>query len=153
MVLDEVRPMPAEEAELVAAEGRTLAQVVASSESVPGEDNSAMDGFAVIAADTADATADSPVRLELAGESRAGAPFDGRLGAGSATRISTGAVIPEGADSVLRIEDSTLDGTAVVVSAPVPLGNNVRRAGDDVQMGAVVLRPGVVIGPSLHRSR
>ncbi|MEA2348384.1 MAG: molybdopterin molybdotransferase [Thermoleophilaceae bacterium] len=146
IVLGEVLPMPAEQVDLVEAEGRVLAQVVTSTEAVPSADNSAMDGFALVAADTAGAEAGSPARLELAGESRAGAPFQGRLEPGQAVRISTGAVIPDGADSVLRFEDSIEESSSLIVSAPVPLGNNVRRAGEDVQVGDLVLQPGTFVG-------
>ena len=106
IVLAEVDRLDAEQVELLAAEGRVLAEDVTSPESAPAADNSAMDGFALVAADTEGATDAAPVRLSLAGESRAGAPFDGALPAGAAATISTGAVIPEGADAVLRVEDA-----------------------------------------------
>ena len=126
--------------------GRTLASDVASVDDVPGFDNSAMDGFAVRAADTANATRAKPVALRIAGESRAGKPATVALSQGKAIRISTGAVLPEGADAVVRIEDCReLDGT-VEISSQVPQGKELRRAGEDIRAGDIVLRRGTVIG-------
>lgn len=147
MVVAEVERLGAEQVDLTEAEGRVLAEDVTSPESAPGADNSAMDGFALVAADTEGATDAAPVKLSLAGESRAGAPFGGSLPAGSAATISTGAVIPEGADAVLRVEDARQEAGEVLVSAPVPVGNNIRRAGEDFRAGDVVLRAGALIGP------
>src|SRR5687768_12157941 len=83
--------------------GRVLAEDVTSADAVPGFDNSAMDGFAVRAADTLGADGD-PVRLAVVDESRAGHPAERSLGPGEAIAISTGAMVPEGADAVVRVE-------------------------------------------------
>lgn len=139
---------PAEDVPLNEALGRVLAQDVASRDDVPGFDNSAMDGFALRAADTAGATGAAPVTLRLAGESRAGAPYPGRLDAGEAVRISTGAKLPAGGDAVLRVEDAAERESAVVVTRPLTAGAEVRRAGDDIRAGEVVLRAGARIGPA-----
>src|SRR5687768_3621997 len=104
-VLAEVAsPLPGEPVPLAAALGRVLAQSAVAAETVPGRDNSAMDGYAVRAADTKGASEGSPARLRLAGESRAGAPAGASLKAGEAFGISTGAVVPDGADAVVRVE-------------------------------------------------
>ena len=123
---------------LTAAGGRVLAEDVVSAESVPGFDNSAMDGFAVRAADAAEPGS----RLQLVGESRAGSPAEAPLGAGEAIAISTGAVIPDGCDAVVRVEDTGRDGVEVEIGVAVQLGANIRRAGDDIGAGERVLAAG-----------
>jgi molybdopterin molybdotransferase len=99
-----------------------------------------MDGFAVRAADVA---AGTPLRL--AGDLAAGATAEATLEPGSAARISTGAPIPPGADAILRLEDASVDGGAVVPTADVSPGLHVRRRGEDVHAGDVLLRPGEVV--------
>src|SRR5262249_51111444 len=105
-----------------------------------------MDGFAVRAEDTRGAGSGKPVALKVADESRAGWPARSALRSGEAIGISTGAVIPEGADSVVRVEDTSLADGRVQVEAEVEPGTNVRRAGDDIEAGARVLSRGTRIG-------
>jgi molybdopterin molybdotransferase len=125
-----------------------LATDVKSADDVPGFDSSAMDGFAVRAQDTGGATEKSPVSLRIAGESRAGHPAPLPLPAGEAIRISTGAVIPEDADAVVRIEDCReLDG-AVEVLTEVPRGKELRLAGEDIRAGDQVLDGGTLLEPA-----
>lgn len=126
--------------------GRTLAVDVDSLDDVPGFDNSAMDGFAVRAQDTAGATETSPVSLQIAGESRAGSPASIALSAGDAIRISTGAALPRDADSIVRIEDCREAGETVEVLVEVPPGKEVRRAAEDIRAGDLVLVQGTVLG-------
>src|SRR6476619_2917028 len=90
MVLDRVRRLEAEDVPLRKALGRVLAEGIVAPEPVPGFDNSAMDGYAVRAADTAGAALESPVRLEVRDESRAGRPAEAAVGEGEAIAISTG---------------------------------------------------------------
>jgi len=139
-------PLAAEGVPLDSALGRVLAADATSSENVPGWDNSAMDGYAVRAADTQGASAESPVRLRVAGESRAGAPAEAPLAPGEALGISTGAVVPDGADAVVRVEDTRLDGDSVEVQVAVEEGRDIRRAGEDIRSGDTVLRAGSVLG-------
>ena len=146
LVLERVRPLEAEPVPLRSALGRVLAADVDSAEAVPGFDNSSMDGFAVRAADTAGASAAVPVALRIADEARAGRPARSSLQAGQAIAISTGAMLPEGADSVVRVEDTAARNGRVDVSVEVDPGNNVRSRGDDIEPGAPVLRTGVTIG-------
>ena len=146
LVLERVRPLEAEPVPLRSALGRVLAADVNSAEAVPGFDNSSMDGFAVRAADTAGASAAAPVALRIADEARAGRPARSSLQAGQAIAISTGAMLPEGADSVVRVEDTAARNGRVDVSVEVDPGNNVRSRGDDIEPGAPVLRTGVTIG-------
>ncbi|HXB16905.1 MAG TPA: gephyrin-like molybdotransferase Glp [Solirubrobacteraceae bacterium] len=132
----------------VAALGRVLGEDVVAVHPVPAFDNSAMDGFAVRAPDLAGAAPGSPVRLRLVGESRAGAPANAPLGEGQAIAISTGAMMPEGADAVLRVEDSEIEDATVRALGGAQLGANVRRAGEDVLPGQTVLRAGTRLGPA-----
>jgi molybdopterin molybdotransferase len=140
-VLEAVLPLPAEDVPLADALGRVLAGDVESPIDVPPFDSSAMDGYAVVAGPEAD--------LEIVGESRAGRPADGHVAPGTAIRISTGAALPPGATAVVPLEGSSGDGAggSVRVRASAE-GDNVRRAGEDVATGRVVLRSGARLGPA-----
>jgi molybdopterin molybdotransferase len=138
-VLADARPLGAEEVALAAALGRVLAEQVASTHDLPPFDASAMDGYAVIAGPAAE--------LAVVGESRAGRPADRPLRPGEAIAISTGAVIPEGADAVVPVERVAARDGRVDVPETEP-GANVRRAGEDVRSGEPVLPPGTELGPA-----
>lgn len=148
IVLERAAPLGAEPVPLREALGRRLAEDAVAAEPVPAFDNSAMDGFALRAADTRGARRGAPVALRLAGESRAGAPAAAGPLAGEAIRISTGAVVPGGADAVVRVEDTRSEDGRVLVEAEVEPGRDVRRAGEDVEAGATVLAAGAAIGPA-----
>jgi molybdopterin molybdotransferase len=137
-------PLAPERVPLPRALGRVLADDVVAADDVPGFDNSAMDGFAVRAADTAG----TPVDLPLAGESCAGHPATAPLPPGAAMAISTGAMLPEGADAVVRVEDTVPRDGAVEVRVAVEAGRDVRRAGEDIRAGSTVLRAGARLGPA-----
>jgi molybdopterin molybdotransferase len=145
-VLERVSPLAAQPVPLGDALGRILADDAESVDPVPGFDNSAMDGFAVRAADTRGASPESLATLLVVDESRAGRPADSPVGEGEAIGISTGAMIPEGADSVVRVEDTSLTDGRVAIAVEVPPGTNVRRAGEDIEPGSVVLRSGTRLG-------
>ena len=145
-MLERVSPLGPESVPLREALGRILSHDVKSVYSVPGFDNSSMDGFAVRAADTSGANPESPASLLVVDESRAGRPAGSALDEGQAIGISTGAVIPEGADSVVRVEDTSLRGGRVTIAVEVEPGNNVRHAGDDIEPEATVLRRGARLG-------
>src|SRR4051812_42233328 len=147
MVLDCVRPLDAEEVPLRNALGRVLAEEIIAPEPVPGFDNSAMDGYAVRAADTQGAESD-PVVLRLTAESSAGHPASVPLGEGEAIAISTGAMVPEEADAVVRAEDAASHEGEVEIRAEVEPGRNIRRSGEDIQAGETVLGRGALIGPA-----
>jgi molybdopterin molybdotransferase len=115
--------------------------------SVPPWDNSAMDGFAVQAADIEKAGPSSPVILRVIGNLPAGTAPDRAVGSGEAIRIMTGAPVPPGADTVVRFEDTRSDGDSVEILEAIPMGKNVRRAGEDVQQGELVLRAGMLLRP------
>jgi molybdopterin molybdotransferase len=143
-VLSRVRPLGPETVQLEHALRRVLAEPVIAADPVPGFDNSAMDGFAVRAGD-----ARAPgARLAIAGEAAAGRPWSGELEAGQAVAISTGAVLPAGADAVVRVEDTARDGAEVELRVAVESGANVRRAGEDMVAGQTVLEPGAELGPA-----
>ena len=137
-VLDGVKPLPREDAALTDADGRVLAQDVAARRTQPPADLSAMDGYAVRAADVASV----PVTLKVAGEVAAGHPFEGEVGAGEAARIFTGGVIPPGADTIVIQENTARDGERVIVKSPSPAGRHIRPAGLDFKEGEVLLPRG-----------
>jgi molybdopterin molybdotransferase len=147
-VLAKVRPLPAEEVPIEAALGRVAAEEAPAASPVPPFDNSAMDGYALRAADVATASQQAPVELPLVGESRAGEPSDRPVAAGEAVAISTGAVLPDGADSVVRLEDTERDDARVRILSPPEIGQNVRRAGEDLRAGEVAIERGTVLGPA-----
>jgi molybdopterin molybdotransferase len=147
VVLERAGLLEAEPVALGAALGRVLAEPVSSVDPVPGFDNSAMDGYAVRAADTAGADGRRPARLAVVDESRAGHPAVAALGPDEAISISTGAAVPAGADAVARVEDTAAAGDRQVeIRAAVEPGHNVRRAGEDIAAGETVLRPGTELG-------
>jgi molybdenum cofactor synthesis domain-containing protein len=144
-VLAACPPGPVVEVPLAEALGTVAAAEVRAPEPVPAFDNSAMDGFAVRAADVAGA----PVTLRVVGTQLAGPVLPLDVGPGEAVRIMTGAAVPAGADAVVMVErTSPADGArSVVVEAAVEPGTAVRRAGDDLRAGDVVIAPGTVLTP------
>src|SRR5262249_54207285 len=143
-ILDRIPPVAAPELlPLAAALGRVLAEDVRSEMDVPPTTNSAVDGYAVAAADI---PATGTRALTVVGELAAGAVFSGALQRGQALRIMTGAPMPAGADTGYLQENVERDGDRVVVGA-MASGVNVRHRGEDVQAGAVVLVAGSVLRP------
>ena len=143
-VLDRVKPLPSTRVPAGDALGCVLTEPVVAAEDVPPFDNSAMDGYAVRATDTTAA----PVELPVAGVLAAGAdPSTVRVDAGHAVRIMTGAVIPEGADAIVIVEqtESLDDGARVRIGAAAQVGDHVRVAGDDIRSGDVVFDARVVL--------
>jgi molybdopterin molybdotransferase len=131
-------PLGAEIVAIEAALGRTLASDLHALRTQPPFANSAMDGYALRAADTAPA----PARLRVVGQSAAGRAFAGALGEGQALRIFTGAPMPEGADAVLVQENATREGDFLVMKASQAVGRNVREAGIDFVEGELLLPAG-----------
>jgi molybdopterin molybdotransferase len=129
--------------------GRALAEQVVSSATLPPWDNSAMDGYAVRAEDVAGASPDRPVALDVVGVARAGQRTETTLGPGQAIRIMTGAPVPPGADTVVRVEDSDAEAQPGVVRIREgrDRGRHVRGAGRDMLEGEVLLSPGHAITP------
>jgi len=141
-------PLPAETVAAQQALGRVLAEPVRSSRTLPPADCSAMDGFALRAADLTGVSPGAPRRLKVAFEVRPGGPSPPPLPAGQAARIFTGAPLPPGADSVVRQEEARALPEAVELQSVPELGAHVRRAGEDVRAGDVVLERGVGLGPA-----
>jgi molybdopterin molybdotransferase len=165
-ILGDMRQLPARELPLLDALGHVLAEEVVAPVDLPLWDNSAMDGFAVRAVDVAGASAAAPARLRVVEDLPAGSHPSREIGPGEAARVMTGAPVPAGADSVIRVEH-TDGGTAVgspngwvQVLSPADAGRNIRRRAEDVRKSEVVLNPGRVLRPaelgvaaSLGRSR
>ncbi|GGF09637.1 molybdopterin molybdenumtransferase [Williamsia phyllosphaerae] len=128
--------------------GRALAVDVAAQVSLPGFDNSAMDGYAVRAADIADASAEEPVRLPVAEDIPAGRTDSLTLTEGTVHRIMTGAPMPAGADAVVQVELTDGGDQTVTIHGSVGVGTAVRRAGSDIEAGEAALLTGTVIGSS-----
>jgi molybdopterin molybdotransferase len=130
-------PLPAETVPLTRALGRIAAEDARSAVDLPPFDRSAMDGYALRAADT-----DPPRPLRLAGEVAAGDVAEAPLAPGTALGITTGAALPEGADAILRVEDARLEDGAVVPAGPLSPGVHVRYRGEDVAQGDVLAAAG-----------
>lgn len=147
-ILDDIaarRRLPAEHVSLARAHGRVLAQPLVATLPQPGFDNSAMDGFAVRHADH---KANGETSLTLVGEQFAGRTQDLTVGAGECVRITTGAPLPAGADSIVIKENTRLEGDSVRVLQTPRLGQHVRRAGEDVRIGDALLAAGQILTPS-----
>jgi molybdopterin molybdotransferase len=143
-----VRPLDGEEVALDRAFGRVLARDVVSAVTLPPWDNASMDGFALRAADVMGASADRPVRLRVVETIAAGKRGTQHIGPGEAARIMTGAPVPPGADSVVRVEDTDggTDADIVAVRDDRDAGRNVRARGEDIRADSVVLAAGTAIG-------
>lgn len=138
-----------ETAPLLEATGRTLAAAPQASYPLPRFTQSSMDGIAIIASDTASATAANPARLALIGESAAGHPFAGTLQPGQAIRISTGARIPDSADAVVPIEKVVVESDHfAVLDTPSKPGAFIRHMGEDIASGADLLPRATRLGPA-----
>lgn len=137
-VLDGAEPLPEETVALDAAFHRVLAHDVAARRMQPPQAMSAMDGYAVRAADAARVDA----QLNVIGEVAAGRPFAGTVGAGEAVRIFTGGVVPDGADAIVIQEDTVADGKRITIKEAAVAGRHIRPAGIDFREGDVLLRAG-----------
>ncbi len=145
-MLDLLRPVDGWECvALRHALDRILVDDVIAPFNVPAHDNSAMDGYAVRAADL---DASAPTRLKVVGTAFAGKSFSGLVDAGQAVRIMTGAVMPAGSDAVVIQEIATVDGDYIGVPGGQRSGQNVRRMGEDLAAGKPALRAGTRIGPA-----
>jgi molybdopterin molybdotransferase len=141
-VLERFEPLGSISVPLSVAHGRVAATTTVAPDALPSFDNSAMDGYAVRAADVADAAPDSVVMLPVVGEVRAGVPGEARVERGTAVRIMTGGRIPDGADAIVPVEDTDGSDESVAISAPTSVGRHIRPAGDDISRGDVVVQAG-----------
>ena len=146
-VLSGIRPLERETVPIIEALGRVTAEDVTAAYNIPPHANTAMDGYAVRAADTAKASPEHPVRLRVIADLAAGYVSDREVSPGTAIRIMTGAPIPPGADAVVRFEWTRRDGDWVEIITPVPVGKEVRPAGEDVRAGEAVIPRGTILRP------
>jgi len=146
-VLDGIGSIDPIELTLLDAQGLLLAEDVRTDFPLPSFDNSAMDGYAVRATDTKDASDDKPVVLRVVGDVAAGARARSGMGPGLAMRIMTGAPIPAGADAVIRLEDTDRGMAKVSIKRPVHTGECLRRSGEDLAAGVPALGAGAALGP------
>lgn len=157
-ILNEVNTLEAESVPILDSLGQVLAEDIKSDINVPPLDNSAMDGYAVLAADTRGAGAESPKTLRVIDTVMAGSISNQKVVPGTAVRIMTGAPVPKGADAVVQFENtdeetrkagsSVQPATQVAILKEASPKLNIRRAGEDISKGAIVLRKGTVIRPS-----
>ncbi len=152
LVLSNVAPLSTEVVEVLDAVGRVAAADLASDIDISPFAHSAMDGFAVHAADLEGASEDAPAELKVIAEIGAGDVYDGPIASGECVRIMTGAPLPDAADSVVKYEIVNVvtgdgkPGSRVSFSAPTKVRSNVREAGEEAHAGEVIVRKGEVIG-------
>jgi len=144
IVLERAKRLDSERVPIERAAARVLAEPVAALVDLPPFPSSAMDGYALRSADTAD----PPTRLPIGARIAAGSPTDRALAPGEAMAISTGGAVPEGADAVVPLELVEESDEAIGVPEPVAQGANIRERAGDVSAGDIVLEPGARLGPA-----
>jgi molybdopterin molybdotransferase len=147
LVLDSVSELPPMELPISDANGCVLAEDIYARWPLPSFDNSSMDGYAVIASDLVGASESAPIALPVIDDIPAGFKSLETLRSGQAIRIMTGAPMPAGADSVIPVESTDGGSDVVVILASIEVGSCIRREGEDVQAGDLVLTKGTFIGP------
>lgn len=150
LVLEFSRPMPVEIVDMLDAPGRIVAEDLTSDVDINGFADAAMDGFALKAEDIAACSPENPVELKIVAVIGAGALYDGELQHGEAIRIMTGAAMPEGTDTNVKIEDVQVSGEGLVGDAvsftiPAKVGTNVRKPGEEAKAGELVLAAGSLV--------
>ncbi|MGQ9897855.1 MAG: molybdopterin molybdotransferase MoeA [Acidobacteriota bacterium] len=145
LLLEWIAPVGLERVSLFEATGRVLAEEIVAPCDLPPFDNSAMDGYAVVAADTAGAGQASPVCLEVIEQVTAGQLPQQSLASGQAVRIMTGAPLPDGASGVVMQEQVHREGNTIWLARPVTEGDNIRRRGEDIRAGQLVMMAGELL--------
>src|SRR5208282_2350488 len=148
IVLDTARPLGVERVALLDSLSRVLAQEIRSPRDVPGFDNSAMDGYAVRAADISNASESHPVRLAITETVAAGKMPEREVKPGQAARTMTGAPIAQGADAIVPVERTRESGDSVEILASAEGNAFVRPRGEDLKLGEVAMTPGKLLGPA-----
>src|SRR3989338_6936000 len=158
IILNEIKPLGKERVSILSALGRVLGEDISAHIDNPPWDNSAMDGYAVRTADTSEASKDRPAILKIIEDLPAGYTAKKDIKKGEAIRIMTGAPIPNGADAVVMVEDTELQGQEASASGAgkgqvkifreAKVGDNIRKAGEDFKKGDIVLRKGGLIRPA-----
>jgi molybdopterin molybdotransferase len=147
-ILANFRPLGLEKINILEARGRVIGEDIFAPRNIPSANNSAMDGYAVRCTYTKGATKDKPLKLKIIEDIPAGKIALKKINKGEASRIMTGAVIPEGADAVVRQEDTLKDGRTVIIYTSAKKEDNVRFAGEDVQKGELVVTKGSALRPA-----
>ena len=147
-ILVRIQPLGFEKVSLLESLGRGVGEDIDARRNIPPLDNSGMDGYAVRTADIERASRDHSVRLKVIEDLPAGFLSQKTLNEGQAIRIMTGAPIPEGADTVVPVEETQKDGSFVLILKALPLGENIRRAGEDVKKGDRVISRGDILRSS-----
>jgi molybdopterin molybdotransferase len=145
-IIAAITPLPPEDLAITQAEGAVLAEDATTSWPLPGFDNSAMDGYAVVAADVAGASEENPVTLPVDGEVAAGDTASHSISPGRCVKIMTGALLPTGADAVIPVEWTDDGRETVRISKSAAAGNAIRCAGDDAKPGDLLLPAGTKLG-------
>ncbi|MCH8055319.1 MAG: molybdopterin molybdotransferase MoeA [Deltaproteobacteria bacterium] len=148
LILEQVSPLRGEEVPLLQARGRVLFEDVHARRNVPPFANSAMDGFAVLWQDVTRASTSHPVTLRVLEEAPAGYVAKHRVVAGTAIKIMTGAPIPRGADTIIRVEYTESRGNEVRITKVSGAGSHTRKAGEDIQKGQTILEKGWILNPA-----
>lgn len=141
-------PLGLEKVSILDTPGRVIGEDIYAGRDIPPKDNSAMDGYALRREDTLGASPEKPATLDVTEEIPAGAIPTKRIGPGQAARIMTGAPLPEGADAVVRMEDTHKDGPRVHIFTEAAPGQHIRAAGGDVREGDMVIPRGSVMRPA-----
>ena len=146
-MLDTILVLPTEQRQILECSGYVLAEDLYASENIPPFDNSAMDGFAVISKDIKDASKENPTVLSVVETIAAGFAPEKHVSSGSAARIMTGAMIPNGADTVVMQEITESDGDTVKIFESVGKSENIRFIGESVKLGDCVMSNGKILRP------
>jgi len=147
-ILSNIQPLGAEKVPILETLGRVIAEDIYAGRDIPPLDNSGMDGYAVRWEDIQDASPDHRVQLEVIEDLPAGFMASKAVGKGQAIRIMTGAPIPNGADTVVPVEDTDKKDGRVFILRSLGIGGNIRRAGEDVKKGDRVILTGDLIRPA-----
>ena len=147
-ILEVIVPLGQEKVNILDSLGRVIGEDIYANRNIPPRDNSAMDGYAVRWEDTRGASREKPVVLNVIENLPAGAIPRKTVGEGASSRIMTGAPVPDGADAVVRVEDTTKHGRKVKILAEAEEGQDIRFAGEDVRDGELVIPRGHIIRPA-----
>ncbi|MBW2636365.1 MAG: molybdopterin molybdotransferase MoeA [Deltaproteobacteria bacterium] len=147
-ILNSISPLDLEKTDILNALGRVIGEDIYSGRNIPPKDNSAMDGYALKSDDAKGATPEAPAIVEIIEDIPAGYPSQKTVGHGQAARIMTGAYVPEGADTVVKVEDTERDGNRVRIFVESPREDNIRYSGEDVKVGDLVISKGKIAGPA-----
>jgi molybdopterin molybdotransferase len=148
VIMKSIQILGLEKVDILSSLGRILGEDIYAPYHIPHWDNSAMDGYAVIHKDIGYASSENPAKLKVVEDLPAGYTSKNKLERGEAIRIMTGAPIPEGSDTVVMVEDTQREGNQVKIFKAISRGENIRKAGEDVRKGTLVMPSGSIIRPA-----